>query len=296
MRKQYYTEVEFVNMKKSFSDEKGTKKGIKEFLDKRGFYIVLLLCIAVVAGTAVYVTTLKAGDSDYNAQEISQGTGEGFAADNTLSDELNAQEPENTQASAGAQKQSDIGNPASTDTSGKSAVQPEGSSATPKDSTAPAKSTTPVPSKTKTPAPVKKQSFRMPVSGAISLEYAKDKLIYSKTLEEWRAHTGVDIASDRGTPVEAVADGVITDVSNDQYLGITVVIDHGNDIKSVYRNLASDDTVAVNQKVKQGEIIGSIGNTAMDESSEQPHLHFEVLKKDVCADPMAYLPKSSNDE
>ncbi len=289
-----------MNMKKSFPDEKGTKKGIREFLDKRGFYIVLLLCIAVVAGTAVYVTSLNARNSDYNAQEISQGAGEGLEADNTLSgqpDELNAQEPENTQASANASKQSDIGNPASTDANGNSAVKPEGSSAAaPKDGTAPAKTTTPAPSKTKTPAPVKKQSFKMPVAGAISLEYSKDKLIYSKTLEEWRVHTGVDISSDRGTPVMAVADGVVTDVSNDQYLGITVVIDHGNDIKSVYRNLASDDTVAVNQKIKQGEIIGSIGNTAMDESSEQPHLHFEVLKKGTCDDPMAYLPKAEEAE
>ncbi|HEX2945390.1 MAG TPA: peptidoglycan DD-metalloendopeptidase family protein [Clostridia bacterium] len=285
-------------MKKSFPDEKGTKKGIKEFLDKRGFYIVLLLCIAVVAGTAVYVTTRNAGNTDYNAQDISQGTGEGIAADSSLpdqADELNAQEPEDTQASAAA-KQSDIGNPASTDTSGKNAVQPEGSAAAaPKDSTAPAKTTTPAPSKTKTPVPVKRQSFRMPVAGAITLEYAKDKLVYSKTLEEWRAHSGVDIASDRGTPVEAVADGVVTDVSSDQYLGITVVIDHGNDIKSVYRNLASDEAVSVNQKVKQGEIIGSIGNTAMDESSEQPHLHFEVLKKDASVDPMAYLPKADKE-
>jgi len=40
---------------KKFPDENGTKKGLKEFLDKRGFYIVLLLCIAVVAGTAVFI-------------------------------------------------------------------------------------------------------------------------------------------------------------------------------------------------------------------------------------------------
>lgn len=285
-----------MNMKKTFPDEKGTKKGIKEFLDKRGFYIVLLLCIAVVAGTAVYVTTRNAGGTDYDAQEITQGAGDGIAADNTLSDELNAQEPEDTQASASA-NQSGIGNPASTDKGGNSAIQPEGNSAgAPKDGTAPAKTSNPAPSKSTTPAPVKKQSFQMPVSGSVSLEYSGDKLIYSKTLEEWRVHTGVDIASSRGTPVEAVADGVVADVTNDQYMGITVVIDHGNDIKSVYRNLATDDTVSVNQKVKQGEIIGSIGNTAMDESSEQPHLHFEVLKKDVNVDPMAYLPKTDKKE
>ena len=48
--------------------------------------------------------------------------------------------------------------------------------------------------------PVKQQSFVVPVDGAVSLEYAMDKLVYSKTLEEWRAHQGIDIAADRGTP------------------------------------------------------------------------------------------------
>ena len=44
-----------MNMKKSFPDEKGNK--FREFLDKKGFYIVLLLCIAVVAGTWCLVTS-----------------------------------------------------------------------------------------------------------------------------------------------------------------------------------------------------------------------------------------------
>ena len=49
-----------MNMKKSFPDEKGNK--FREFLDKKGFYIVLLLCIAVVAGTAVFVTSRSSFD------------------------------------------------------------------------------------------------------------------------------------------------------------------------------------------------------------------------------------------
>lgn len=83
---------------------------------------------------------------------------------------------------------------------------------------------------------------------------------------------------------------MISDVRNDKFYGISVVIDHGDGLKTLYRNLASDEAVAVNQKVKQGEIIGSIGNTAMDESSEQPHLHFEVLVDDENVDPTDYLP------
>jgi murein DD-endopeptidase MepM/ murein hydrolase activator NlpD len=248
------------------------------------------LCIAVVAGTAVYVTTRNATSQqpEYEARNINpdeQGNDNAVAGSG---DQLNAQQPEDTQASA-AGNQSEIGSPASvTGGEGNSAVQPaDESAAKPKPTEAPSKSTAP-----KSAAPAKKQSFIMPVTGGVSLEYAKDTLVYSKTMEDWRAHTGIDLASDRGTPVKAVAEGVVVDVRNDQYYGITIVVDHGNDLKTVYRNLAADDSVSVNQKVKQGEVIGSVGNTATDESSEQPHLHFEVLKKDVNVDPLAYLPKN----
>ena len=287
-----------MNMKKLFPDEKGTKKGVREFLDKKGFYIVLLLCIAVVAGTAVFVTTRNATSEqpDYEARNIiPEDDGDDVAIDET--GQLNAQLPEDTQASAAAGKQSGIGEPASiTNTDGSSAVQPADNAAKgtkPNAPKVPAKSTAPKASGSKSTAQAKQQSFKMPVIGDITLEYAKDKLVYSKTLEEWRTHAGVDIAADRGTPVKAVADGVISDVRNDSYYGITVVVDHGNGIESLYRNLASDETVTVNQKVKQGEVIGSVGNTAMDESAEQPHLHLEVLEKDVSVNPLTYLPQNS---
>lgn len=283
-----------MNMKKSFPEEKGSKKGIKEFLEKKGFYIVLLLCIAVVAGTAIYVTMRNAApvDPDYEAENFTNEYEDELVAEDVA---LNASEKLTTQGDEGDQATaagvSDIGSPASvTNTDGSNAAKTDkdkGKTTDPKESDKPEKTTTP---KSKT-TPEKRQSFIMPVDGAVTLEYAMDKLVYSKTLEEWRAHSGIDIASDRGTPVKAVAEGVVCDIRNDLYYGITVLIDHGDDLKSLYRNLAADDIVTVNQKVKQGEIIGSIGNTAMDESSEQPHLHFEVLEKDVYTDPVAYLPK-----
>lgn len=277
-----------MNMKKSFPEEKGKK--IKEFLDKRGFYIVLLLCIAVVAGTAVFVTTRNAvfRDPDYGAKNLSDESGDDLEAQDAalnasekLADKLNA-DPVVSVPEDG----SDIGSPASVNKDTSAKPKDSDKKTEPKDKAAPDKT---APAKSKTP--VKQQSFVLPVDGDISLEYAMDNLVYSKTLEEWRAHQGIDIAADRGTPVKAVADGVVCDVKNDQFYGISVVIDHENGLKTLYRNLAADDTVIVNQKVKQGEIIGSIGNTAVDESAEQSHLHFEVLKDDVNQDPTEYLPK-----
>ncbi len=273
-------------MKKSFPDEKGKK--LKEFLDKRGFYIVLLLCIAVVAGTMVFVTTRRAVDRDYEAENLSDESGVDLPAQDAAlneSEKLTDKLTEDPVVSV-PDDDSDIGSPASVNKDTTAKPKDDDKKTEPKNDAAPKKTDPAKPN-----APVKQQSFLMPVDGAVSLEYAMDNLVYSKTLEEWRAHQGIDIAADRGTPVKAVADGVVCDVKNDQFYGISVVIDHENGLKTLYRNLAADDTVIINQMVKQGEIIGSIGNTAMDESSEQSHLHFEVLKDDINQNPTEYLPK-----
>lgn len=136
------------------------------------------------------------------------------------------------------------------------------------------------------------KTLALPVFGETILEFATDKMVYSKTLEQWRTHSGIDIASDRGTAVKAAADGIIADVKNDPRFGVTIIIDHQNGFKTVYANLADGSIVNPNQLIKQGDIIGSVGNTASLESADPPHLHFEVLKDDIPVDPTQYLPTS----
>ncbi|NLC69227.1 MAG: M23 family metallopeptidase [Clostridiaceae bacterium] len=136
-----------------------------------------------------------------------------------------------------------------------------------------------------------KPDFIMPVYGNIIHDYAMDKLVYSKTLEDWRTHGGIDIAASRGTAVKAVAGGVVYEIRSDPRLGYTIVIDHENGFKTVYANLASPDMVLPNQIVEQGDSIGSVGDTAVFEIALEPHLHFEVLKNDELVDPKLYLPE-----
>ncbi len=281
-----------MNMKKLFPEEKGRKKSIMEFLDKKGFYIVLLLCIAIVGGTAVYVTTRSATSNmpDYDAQNIipeDQGANSAADAGAGLAD----REPIDTAVSVPDQKLA-VNDTAKATVPKNNEVKP---TAAPKPTTGASSIKTTKASTTASKpasAAANKQAFIMPVFGEITFEYATDKLVYSKTLEEWRTHEGVDLAADRGAPVKAAADGVVSEIKNDPRFGIIVVIDHKNGLKTVYSNLASDDMVTPNQKIKQGDIIGSIGNTASFESAEQSHLHFEVLVDNEYADPMAYLPQN----
>lgn len=270
-------------MKKLFPDDKSPKNGVLEFLDKKGFYIVLILCIAVVAGTAVYVTSQKAAnDRKYNAERIIPEDSDSDSAADVAG---SVSTP--TQASSVA---SDDNKVASNDTT----------KATEKNNSTTKPTVTPTP-KPKTVTPVDKAStskntatakvdFSMPVSGSVTFDYSAEKLVYSKTLDEWRVHEGVDIAAEKGAAVKAAADGVVSEIKHDPGYGIIVVIEHKNGLKTVYANLATDDVVSPNQKISKGDVIGTIGTTAAFEASEPSHLHFEVLKDNENVNPSSYIP------
>jgi murein DD-endopeptidase MepM/ murein hydrolase activator NlpD len=290
-----------LNMKKLFPDEKKSRKSLLEFLDKKGFYIVLILCIAVVGATAVFVTTsnISSVERDYSAEKLIPEEPddsyvvnvEGEADDQTLADTTEVlPEKESTVTAVSSTKVAESNNstPKTQPKEEQKAPAAPVKDATPAKSAAPAKDATPA--KSANDKKAGNEQFIMPVMGGVSFAFAQDKLVYSKTLEEWRTHSGIDLAAERGTPVKAVAKGVVTDIKKDPRFGITVIIDHENGLKTVYSNLASDDMVSPNQKVAQGDIIGAVGNTAVFESAEQPHLHFEVLKDDKPVNPEDYLP------
>lgn len=133
-------------------------------------------------------------------------------------------------------------------------------------------------------------AYRLPLNGKILREYAADQLLYSETMGDWRTHMGLDFAADIGTAVVAVADGTISDVFYDKLQGITVWIQHADGCTSRYANLDSLETVQKGQKVLQGDVIGAVGETALFEMSDAPHLHFELVENDVPINPKEKLP------
>ena len=132
---------------------------------------------------------------------------------------------------------------------------------------------------------VKTQKMKKPVQGSISKDFAKDKLVYSKTLEEWSTHLGIDIAANEGTDVVAALDGIVKQVIKDERLGITIILDHGNGLETIYKNIATEKLVNTGQKVTTGQTISKVSKGVGFEKLEQPHLHFEVLKSGVHIDP-----------
>ncbi len=132
-------------------------------------------------------------------------------------------------------------------------------------------------------------SLQSPIAGKVQSDFSMDKLVFSPTFNEWRTHSGIDLAAPRGEVVRAVGNGTILEIKNDPRYGFTVVIDHKNGYKSVYSNLASDQTLQIGQEVKLGDPIGAVGATAIFESAEPTHLHFELYKENKLVDPAAYI-------
>lgn len=139
----------------------------------------------------------------------------------------------------------------------------------------------------------KMETMVVPVFGTAYTEFSEDTLLYSKTLDQWSTHTGIDIKAEEGSPVRAAMDGVVEELVNDPQLGMTITINHGGKVFTKYSNLSTLDLVTINQKIKKGDVISGVGKTALYEIADDPHLHFEVIKDGKNIDPKKYLPKQS---
>lgn len=135
----------------------------------------------------------------------------------------------------------------------------------------------------------KELKFEKPVDGEIVKEFAKDNLLYSETLQEWTVHTGIDISAEKTTVVKSSEAGKVKSIKNDPRYGLTIVVEHENGFETVYANLLSSEFVVEGEKVEKGQSLGTVGNTAVFEIADEPHLHFEILKDSVQVDPSIYL-------
>jgi murein DD-endopeptidase MepM/ murein hydrolase activator NlpD len=123
---------------------------------------------------------------------------------------------------------------------------------------------------------------RWPVRGSVNSEYGTRK---SPWTTEPEFHAGIDIGANRGTAVQAPASGTVVFAGSAPEYGTTVIVDHGQEIKSLYGHL-SQVSVKAGQKVDRGTLLAHTGNTGR---SSGPHLHYEILVKGRTVNPRAYL-------
>lgn len=98
-------------------------------------------------------------------------------------------------------------------------------------------------------------------------------------------HGGIDLAASTGTPIAALASGLVTIAGWYGGYGNAVQIDHGNGMSSLYGHMSSVG-VSVGQQVGTGQTIGAVGSTG---NSTGPHLHLSMFQDGVAVDPLPYI-------
>ena len=231
-----------------------------DFMEGKGFYIVLFLCVAAIGISGYYLfSSLDLGGGDVAVAAPTQV----------------------------------VVTPAPTVQAVKPSVNPAPSPSV-RPSAAPEPSSTPTPTPEATPAPETTPTvsiFVWPVRGQVVADWSLEVLAYDETMGDWRTHSGVDIAAPVGTQVMAAAAGTVASVEQDDLMGTTVTIAHVEGLTSIYANLGEVPTVEAGDHVNAGDIIGAIGTTAVAESARAPHLHFEMELDGNSVDPVSYLPE-----
>ena len=253
-------------------------KQVGDFIVGKGFYIVLFLCVATIGISGYYLADvfIRAGEDpgqtvtggaqvtipDRIEQQLPPPDKETIIPPDDTGDEPQPEEPEikdpdpllTEDPGAGSQTPAD-----------KPAVNPE------------PKPTVPV--------------YTWPVKGEIVSNFSLEVLAYDETMGDWRTHSGVDISAQPGTRVLAMSSGTVQRVYEDELMGSTVVIDHGEGLVSYYHNLSAGPTVSEGDEVITGTVIGAVGDTAIAESGRPSHLHLEVSLDGRSVDPVDYLPQ-----
>ncbi len=250
----YVKDNKKINIKKSLENLFRNKGNLS-----KGYYVLLFGML--VLGTASVAITFKAynlfAKEDYDFYEQSSDNEENNVVSTISSIDENANEGENlVNSNAAEAKRSETKGSSNTNTT-----------------------------KTKNKVTVKPLTFSKPLNGQIQKPYSIDKVIYSKTLELWKTHDGIDISSQIGENVKSIEKGTVEKVYDDSFYGTTVVIDHGQGYKSSYSNLNSKVSVKEKQKVTKGQVIGKVSNTSIGEIKDEAHLHFTLFKDNNNVDP-----------
>ena len=154
---------------------------------------------------------------------------------------------------------------------------------------------TPAHEDSQTGADVLPERFLLPDSGVMQQKQDNALQVVSPTMGDYRVHLGIDIGTVAGASVSAMADGTITQIWEDVRMGQCVAVKHGGDCYTVYKNLSLElpEGVVVGAGVKAGDVIGTVGDTAMVEVAEEPHLHLEMTVGGLQVNPLDYLDEDA---
>lgn len=229
------------------------KQAAAHVAEDKGFYIILVLCAAAIAisGYVLFFAPLNSGAS-----------------------------MESTEYTAGPAKTEDVMQAAAS-LSGEETPAAE-------ETEPPAEETEPAPSgdEPASSEPAAAPVWVRPVEGKVLQAFSGDDLVYQKTFGDWRVHAGTDYQASSGTRVYAVADGEVTEVTQDPLWGACVTVMLSDGRAATYRGLAEGPKAKKGSSVKAGDVIGSVAAVVPAEAETGSHVHLELRGRDgVTVDP-----------
>ena len=241
-------------------------RAVENFAVGRGFYVVLALCVVAVGATGYYLLDAVTDPLNSVAPVQTQDPV-------TLPDEQPALNIPDQMPTRPVQKPVEITVPDESETVAVPEPEPaEEVRAPEREQTVPA-------------------VFTWPVKGEILRGFSVETLLPDPTMGDWRTHAGLDVAAKLGTRVLCMTRGTVAEVWEDDALGTSIRVEHGDGLESVYANLSPEPTVKVGDSMDIGAILGAVGTTADAEIGMQPHLHLEVFRDGKQVDPMELLPE-----
>lgn len=130
--------------------------------------------------------------------------------------------------------------------------------------------------------PIKKQNV---------LKQYSENAVYSKTMKDYRAHTGCDFKAEMGENVYAMCSGTVSSISFSEMYGVIVRVDT-EDFSILYCGLDSDTNVKMNDSISQGDVIGTVSQIPC-ECEDEPHIHIEIKVSDRLIDPLTVIDNAN---
>lgn len=128
----------------------------------------------------------------------------------------------------------------------------------------------------------------MPVQGGIIMPFNMDGTVYYSTLDVYKTNPGIVIESSEGTEVKAATTGVITNIGDDDELGVYIDQAIGDGYVATYGQIVNP-VVEEGDYVEAGQVIAYVNEPTKYYSVEGDNLYFAVAKDGECVDPLNFI-------